>query len=67
MLIAIGNTYSAKEDLKSCGMTWDKENKVWSCKKENFDFDRWDNKMCSLTWNGRKQGTICNAVKFEEK
>ena len=67
MIIANGNTYSVKEDLKSCGMTWDKENKVWSCEESAFDSDRWENKMCSAAWNGRKQAAQCQAITLEVK
>ncbi len=67
MLLAIGKTYSVKEDLKSCGMIWNKEENRFECTKVDFDFDRWNNKMCDLSWNGRKQGRLCAEIKIVEE
>lgn len=65
MTTATGNTYSVKENLKSCGFVWNKESKAWET--ENFDKDRWENKMCNPSWNGRKNARLCNEIIITEK
>ena len=60
----VKNGYSAKESLKACGAKWNAENKFWDC--SNFDFEKWADKMCNPTWNGRGNARICSGVTFDE-
>jgi len=64
MTIAIGNTYSVKDDLKKVGFEWIAKDKEWIAK--DFDKESWENKYCSPTWNGRKAAAMCRKITLEE-
>ncbi len=66
MTKATGNTYSVKDDLKSVGFKWLAESKEWYAPC-GFDKDRWENKCCNPSYNGRKQARLCSEVRFVEE
>ena len=63
-IIANGNTYNVKGDLRKVGFEWNSKNKIWTT--ESFDKDAWENKYCKPSWNGRKQAGLCKEITFEE-
>lgn len=64
MYIAKGNTYPVKDALKAVGFNWDRDNRQWVA--DDYNKDDWDNKYCSQTWHGRKNGRLCAEVTIEE-
>lgn len=63
LTIAQGNTYSCKESLKAAGFIWNAGLKRFEA--ENFDQNKWNEKYCSATWNGRGKAKYCQAITFK--
>ena len=64
MIVANGNTYQVKEDLKKVGFTWNKNEKRFET--ENFNKNDWEVKYCKPSYNGRKAAAQCQSITFTE-
>lgn len=64
-IVAKGNTYPARTQLRDAGFDWDKALKVWTIGADDFDRDEWERVNNNPTYSRANQ-KACSGVVFEE-
>lgn len=62
-IIATGNTYPARTQLREAGFVWDKNERVWTIDAEKFDLEEWARVNESATYS-RANMKACSGVEL---